>query len=216
MKRVKNLSIGDVFAIKIENTDFYYFGRILFDVKEQYNPQINNDNYLSWHGESVLIETYKALSKEPEISNFEKIIDGVFIPKKKLLKENIIKIGNVPIEPNKVSFPETYRNIPEKGILFTVGELAIKTNLTIEYVDQTKVFPTLGNMYYIQLATLDYGGRKDLIEDKEDIMENYFKFSDLRSLPNVRKEVYEAMSENNTLSYYELALKHGFDLRRFY
>ena len=74
----------------------------------------------------------------------------------------------------------------------------------------------MGKMYYIGLATLDFSGRRDLIEDQEDIMDNYFIFSDIRSLPEKRKEIYEAIGEDPNQSYYELALKHGFDLARFY
>lgn len=216
MKKRKSITVGDVFAIKIEDIEYYYFGRVLFDVKKQYSAEEKLFNYLDWHGESVLIETYKTISKKPEISSYDIAVNGQFIPKSYLLEEDLTIIGNVPVDPHKVSFPETYKNVHLQPILFTVGELALATPLSIEYVDKTKIFPTMGNIYKIQSATLDYAGRKDLIEDEEDIMDNYFKFSDLRSLPDVRKEVYKSIGENPNQTYSELALKHGFDLARFY
>jgi len=216
MGKRKSITVGDIFAVKIEDTEYYYFGRVLFDVKKQYSTEVKLFNYLDWHGESVLIETYKTISKKSEISNYEVAVDGQFIPKSYLLEEDLTVIGNIPVNPHKVSFPETYKNVHLQPILFTVGELALETPLTVEYVDRTKIFPTMGNIYTIQSATLDYAGRKDLIEDEEDIMDNYFKFSDLRSLIDVRKEVYESLGEDPNQTYYELALKHGFDLARFY
>lgn len=212
----KGITVGDVFAIKIENTEYYYFGRILFDVKEQYDNWEQRENYLDWHNDSVLIETYKHISKDPIISTYDVAVDSTFIPKKNLLKQDVEVIDNIKVDPTKVTFPETLKNF-ERTCLFTVGELALKTNLSTEYAyDNIKVFPNMGNIYYIQLATLDFAGRKDLIEDKEDIMDNYFKFSDLRSLPEKRKEVYESINEDLNQTYYELAKKHGFDIARLY
>ncbi len=216
MGKLRKINVGDVFAIKIENTDYYYFGRILFDVKEQYKEKIENHNYLGWHGKSVLIETYKSISKIPEISEFKVIVDSTFIPKKTLLNENITIIKNIPVNPKKVSFPETFNSVQPLGKLLTVGELGVLTSFDTKYVDKTKIFPTLGNMYYLQLATLDYAGRRDLIEDQEDIIDNYFRDSDLRTFPEIREEIYKDIGEDPNMSYYELALKHGFDLARFY
>ena len=84
MVKLKKINVGDVFAIKIDDTEYYYFGRVLFDVKEQYKEKIENHNYLSWHGKSVLIETYKSISKTPEISEFEVAINSTFISKQDL------------------------------------------------------------------------------------------------------------------------------------
>ena len=39
---------------------------------------------------------------------------------------------------------------------------------------------------------------------------------DFRFYPEYRKEVYGIIGEDPNQSYYELALKHGFDLARFY
>lgn len=213
---LRKITTGDVFAIKIENSEYYYFGRILFDVKEQYDNSGNALCYLDWHNSSVLIETYKHISTETNIDQYDVAVKSTFIPKKDLLRQDIQIVKNILVNPQKVSFPETMKNIENKTY-FAVGELALETDIPSDYVyDNIKVFPTMGNLYYLQLATLDYSGRRDLIEEKEDIIDNYFAFSDLRSLPQKRLEVYQAIDEDSTQSYYELALKHGFDLARFY
>lgn len=212
----KDIKTGDIFAIRIEESEFNYFGRVLFDVKAQYdNGGVQTNNYFDWYNNSVLIETYKHISDKLQIDDYVIAIDSVFIPKKDLLRQNINIIGNKKVDMRNISFPETLSNVG-KANYFTVGELALLTNFSTDYAyDNIKIFPTLGKMYYIQLATLDFAGRRDLIIDKEDIMDNYFKFSDLRSLPDKRKEVYQAIGEDPNMSYYELALKHGFDIERF-
>lgn len=212
----KNISTGDVFAIKIDQSENYFFGRVLFDVKKQYDNKGQIHNYLDWYGESVLVETYMHISDKLELKEYDVAIQSVFIPKKDLLKEDITAIGNVPVDPRKVTFPETLRNF-ERDYFFTTGELALKTTYSsADAENHFRVFPTMGKTYYLQIATLDYAGRKDLVVDQADILENYFKFSDLRSLTEKRAQIYSQLGEDPNKSYYELALKYGFDLARLY
>lgn len=219
MNKNKELQIGDIFSIKTENSGVYIYGRVLFDTQKQFTEEGMPLNYLDWHSKSVLIETYKYVSLKEEVIHPEKLeiaINSIFIDKKELQKKMSGIIAHAEVDYKHVSFPETLKNVHREGILFTVGELAIKTNLTTDESDKIKVFPSLGNFYYIEVATLDYSGRTDLIEDKEDILPVYFKSSDLRSPPEFRKEVYARIGENPDLSYYELSLKYGFDFGRFY
>ena len=44
----------------------------------------------------------------------------------------------------------------------------------------------------------------------------YLEWSDLRFAPEKREEIYKQIGEDMNQSYYELALKHGHDLGRFY
>ncbi len=76
--------------------------------------------------------------------------------------------------------------------------------------------PSTGYGYYeVVVATLDFSGRDDLI--KEDAkMDNYFRDSDLRSLPDVRKRIWKLAGEDMNKSYYELAKGKGVDLARLY
>ena len=67
----KHIKIGDIFAIKIEESENYYFGRVLFDVQNQYDNLGQTNNYFDWYKESVLIETYKYISNELKINDYE-------------------------------------------------------------------------------------------------------------------------------------------------
>ena len=69
---------------------------------------------------------------------------------------------------------------------------------------------------YYQLvdASLVLQNRKDLIMDKE---RTYYEFNnDLRFQSKDRDMFYEQIGEDKNISYYELAMKHGYDLGRFY
>ncbi|MDR3007237.1 MAG: hypothetical protein LBV59_04845 [Sphingobacterium sp.] len=68
--------------------------------------------------------------------------------------------------------------------------------------------PSFGSGYWEVVATLDYANRKDLIEDKSDIMGNYFKDADLRESPDLRRRIYYALNEDPNIPYEKLALKH--------
>lgn len=219
MKNNKKLQTGDIFSMKTENSGVYIYGRVLFDTQAQFTNDGMPFNYLDWHGYSVLIEMYKYVSQEEEnitVDTLETAVTSVFAYKKDLQKSISKIIGNTEVDFRKVTFPEVLKNVHREGILFAVGELAIKTDLTIEELDKIKIFPTSGNFYWLELATLAYSGRTDLIEDKEDIFPNYFESLDIRSLPEIRKELYDRIGENPNMSYYELSLKYGFDFGRFY
>jgi len=62
---------------------------------------------------------------------------------------------------------------------------------------------------------LVWSDRKDLVEES-DIKESYFIADDLRYSLEKRNKIYAMIGENPNQSYYELALKRGFDLARLY
>ena len=106
----KHIKIGDIFAIKIEESENYYFGRVLFDVQNQYDNLGQTNNYFDWYKESVLIETYKYISNELKINDYEIAIKSCFVSKKDLLKQDIHILHNKIVDPTMVSFPETLKN----------------------------------------------------------------------------------------------------------
>ena len=219
MAKKSELKTGDIFAIQFDESN-YYFGKVLFDVKNQYFTKVTEEvsflsNYLSWFKESLLIETYKYISEKPDISNFEIAVKSEFIPAKKFKNETIQILNNATVDPKSVTFPETLSRFHKKGILFTVGELGLTTNFNESFADEVKVFPSSGNIRQTQFATLDAAGRRDLM-NQDDIMDNYFRWSDIRSIPEVRDNIYKSIGEDPNQTYYEMALKHGFDLARFY
>lgn len=216
MGKIKKINVGDIFAIKIEGTDLYYFGKVLFDVKKQYiKSKEIPDNYFGWYGKCILIELYNSVSSKLEQSNFQIAVKSTFIPPKTLLDNDIIVLRNESINPQNVTFPENFRGI-DGNIVFSCGELGLVTPYDRAFADEVDMFPALGNMYWIKMAVFDYSGRRDLIEDedKENIKDDYF--DDIRNVPSLRKKIYTDLGEDMNQTYYEFALKHGFDLARFY
>ena len=207
-KKVK-CTTGDVFAIPVSETEFI-FGRVLFDVTKQYIKIVPEEerefNYLGFFNKSVL-----------EDVDFEKkAVTGTFVFNDFLSEYKGMIVGKRAVNPIEVSFPETLgsRNM---DYYLTLGELAFPIDITEQiYYDEIKVMPSTGYGYYeVVVATLDFSGRDDLI--KEDAkMDNYFRDSDLRSLPDVRKRIWKLAGEDMNKSYYELAKGKGFDLARLY
>ena len=58
-----------------------------------------------------------------------------------------------------------------------------------------------------------YGNRDELVDFT---IQSSLEKEDLRFAMKQRQEVYKQIGEDMNLSYYELALKHGFDLGRYY
>lgn len=218
-KKVK-CTTGDVFAIPVPDTEFI-FGRVLFDVTKQYIKIVPEEewkfNYLGFFNKSVLVEMFLGVYTSVEDVDFEKkAVTGTFVFNDFLSEYKGMIVGKREVNPIEVSFPETLgsRNM---DYYLTLGELAFPVDITEQiYYDEIKVMPSTGYGYYeVVVATLDFSGRDDLIEEDAK-MDNYFRDSDLRSLPDVRKRIWKLAGEDMNKSYYELAKGKGFDLARLY
>lgn len=124
-------------------------------------------------------------------------------------------VGKREVNPVEVTFPEVLSRY-NMNVYLASGELYLPIPIDGNEYDKIGVYASSGYGYYdVIVATLDFSGRDDLI--KEDAkMDNYFKDSDLRSLPDVRKRIWELAGEDMNKSYYELAKEKGFDLARLY
>ncbi|MDC2661317.1 hypothetical protein [Bacteroides ovatus] len=220
MAKKLKCTTGDVFAIPVSETEFV-FGRVLFDVTKQYIKIVPEEewkfNYLGFFNKSVLVEMFLGVYTSVEDVDFEKkAVIGTFVFNDFLSEYKGMIVGKREVNPVEVSFLETLcsRNM---DYYLTSGELAFPINITERiYYDEIKVMPSSGYGYYeIIIATLDFSGRDDLIK-KDAKMDNYFSDSDLRSLPDVRKRMWEIAGEDMNKSYYELAKEKGFDLARLY
>lgn len=218
-KRKIKVRTGDIFSVEVSKNEFI-FGRVLFDVVNQYmergfDKEINN--YMGFFNKCFLIETFVGVHPSFEsIDIKEKAVISSFVSKD-FFEDNDFEcniIHNIKIDAKKVSFPEVLSLI-NSNYFFSVGELQIPISLTKEEYERIKVNPCFGSGYWDIVATLDLSGRTDLIEDG-DQMDNYFRYSDIRSLPDIRKIIYSRIGEDLNQSYYELALKNDFDLARLY
>ena len=209
---------GEMFSVKVSENE-YIFGRILFDPNLQYLKKVPKEkqfSYLDFFGRCFLVETYMGVFTSLSDVNFDKIaIKSSFISNRFFKEEKVEKLSNKPVNPIDVSFPEVL-SIYNDVIYFTVGELRLQVPLSFEEFEKIKVRPSYGSGYWDVIATIMTSKREDLVEDKRDIKDNYFFDSDLRSLPDIREKIYSLLGESSEQSYYELALKHGFDLTRLY
>ena len=107
------------------------------------------------------------------------------------------------------------KSVHQKGICFIKGELELKTEITsAQFDNEYKIMPGIDGSFnaLIDIAC-HYQQRDDLMSVKR-IM--FLESRDLRFSPDKRKEVYRQIGEDMYQSYYEMALKHGYDLGRFY
>lgn len=176
-KKVK-CTTGDVFAIPVSEMEFI-FGRVLFDVTKQYIKIVPEEerefNYLGFFNKSVLVEMFLGVYTSVEDVDFEKkAVTGTFVFKDFLSEYKGMIVGKREVNPIEVGFPETLgsRNM---DYYLTLGELAFPIDITEQiYYDEIKVMPSTGYGYYeVVVATLDFSGRDDLIEEDAK-MDNYF------------------------------------------
>jgi len=213
----KSIEPGSIFSVNV-SADEKIYGRILFDVDDFLDKSKNKDlkNYFDVFKKCVLIETFGIVSKEFDVSYLKNVaVKSSFIPVDTISDGEEWELTNmlIPVPVGYITFPEVLRFVDGK-IYFCVGEVSIPTSFDGVFRDQSGVYPSFGSGYWEIVATLDYAGRKDLIEDEDDLMECYFKDSDLRESPELRKEIYDAINEDPGMSYEQLALKHGFNLNK--
>jgi len=214
----KNIKPGIIFSVNV-SSDEKIFGRVLFNVNDYLDKSKNEDlkNYFDVYKKCVLIETFGNVAPDFEEGFLKNVaVKSSFIPVDTFYDEEEWELTDaiIPVSSEYITFPEVLRFVEGK-IYFCVGEVTIPTSFDEAFRDESGVYPSFGSGYWEVVATLDSADRKDLIEDEDDIMESYFKDSDLRESPELRKEIYDAINEDPDLSYTQLALKHGFDLKRF-
>lgn len=218
-KKIK-CKVGDIFSIPVSDTEFIY-GQVLFDVTSQYInnahilPSDINKSYLGFFNESLLVRTFKGVCTSINAADFDNIaVDSTFVFRDFLSKHNGRIERNIEINPTLVSFPEVLSR-DNMIIYLAVGELYIPIPISGKEYEEIGVYPSSGYGYYnVIMATLDYSGRSDLVGDHH--MDNYFRGLDLRSTPELRAKIYNLAKESLNQSYYNMALKHGFDLSRLY
>ena len=126
---------------------------------------------------------------------------------------------NELIDYKKIDFPETLETGDNGFIDFRKCDVILPTKTLYR-----NFFPDIlhqkytghGHFSYYSLVddALHFQKRDDLLLTKD---RTYFtKDEDLRLAEKDRIDFYNQINENPNMPYYELALKHGFDLGRFY
>ena len=214
MSEKKKLKEGDIFYVYNDYYKRYFFGKILVDIMNRFIKRANEGLLwpLDFFSDCYLVAVYKDIADTPVLKSREFIIPGSFIYKSSFNRKNKDAIKWVyydheDINYKELEFPEYLISSNDK-ICLERGELSIPTGLTrAQYENEFNITGSkTGGINYSNALLL-----QGLSAYKKNI-----DYSDLRLLPELRKKLYEMIGENPDTPYYELALKHGKDLARFY
>ncbi|MGE8553391.1 MAG: Imm26 family immunity protein [Chryseobacterium jejuense] len=222
----KKLKVGDIFYLKLKDQEKYVFGRVLFDVKKQYQKIVNVNNlpsdyfpYLKmFYSDCHLVEMYDGVYDNiNDFNSSSQIIIPRVLTQPVDSKRNVLDWGivsNQKVDYTQIEFPENL-NLSNNVKFLDRGELSLRTKITgneaesIGYKSNMCVPLTVAN------ASLDFQGKRDLIP--EDIRRpSYLKDNDLYYNPELRAKIYTELNIDPDKSYYELSKEMGFDLERFY
>ena len=166
------------------------------------------DEYL----ECYLIEGFDQIKNESKLDTYKVVLRGFLIDKESLDDDDIIVIDNKPVDPKKIEFPAYLFNSYFKGIFFEQGEVKIPINLS---EDKFNEFAVRGGVSYngaFEAALLPLIGKQELTDTPIDMKYRDIYYAD----NNIQDEIYSLIGEDKNQSYYDLALKHGFDTSRFF
>ena len=214
MSEKKKLKEGDIFYVHNDYYKRYFFGKILVDIKNRLVKRANEGLLwpLDFFSDCYLVAVYKDIADAPVLKSREFIIPGSFIYKSSFNRKNKdamewVYYDHEDINYQELEFPEYIVSCNDK-ICLQRGELSIPTSLTrTQYENEFNITGSkTGGINYSNALLL-----QGLPAYKKNI-----DYSNLRLLPELRKKLYEMIGENPDMPYYELALKHGKDLARFY
>lgn len=204
---------GDIFYVYNDYYKKYFFGKILVDIANRLTKHVEESwSSIGFFSDCYLVAVYKDIPDTPELHNREFIIPGSFIYKSEFNRRNKdgmdwVYYDHEDIDYHTLEFPE-YLIASDYDIYLERGELSLLTGLTREQY---------GEEYHItgsKTGSLDFSKALLLQGYKTD--EEKIDYHDLRLLPDLRKTIYAMIGEDPKMSYYDLALKHGKDLGRFY
>lgn len=210
----KKIKEGDIFYVYNDYYKRYFFGKILVDIKNRLVKRVNEGLLwpLDFFSDCYLVAVYKDIADTPVLNSREFIIPGSFIYKSSFNRKNEdgikwVYYDHEDINYYELEFPEYIVSSNDK-ICLQRGELSIPTGLTrAQYENEFNITGSkTGGINYSNALLL-----QGLPAYKKNI-----DYSDLRLLPELRKKLYEMIGEDPDAPYYELALKHGKDLARFY
>ncbi len=211
---------GDIFTFELVPGE-YAFGRLILDLYRQcWKP-----GKAEKHGvlgvpdrDSVFFELFRqtSTSKVFDSNNRDVLIPGIFAPNYDLEDFTWEVIHHIPIEPEKVDFPEFLTVDGASHGQFIKGEISYLVKIPGEEVEAIDIYPSSKALVTIPEFVLCALGRADeVLEHRREIraLEN----NDLRYSVH-RKRIYDLLPEefNQGKTYYELAKAKGYDLKRLY
>ena len=223
MNNQKKLKEGDIFYVKINGK--FIFGKLLIDTKKRIF-KLEPQHKLKLYNGCYLVEVYKGIYDKPELPTREIIYPSSFVFSSTFYPSKLYRTTvewtfykNEAIDYREIDFPEVLEGSKTGYLYLRKFDISLPTKTLIDdfwpkMTDQKYTGCAFPIFYQMVDASLILQDRKDLLMDKE---RTYFAFTDdLRFQSKDREMFYEQIGEDKNISYYKLAMKHGFDLGRFY
>jgi hypothetical protein len=208
--------VGDVFSIPIGKKEFLS-GRVLLDVETQCVApgRLSADSPLVFFSGAMLVEVHGSPVPKPAVADERVLIPSIFVVASALTSGRWRVVGHRPIDPMFVDFPPALTLVgPEPHLAW--GELQLPISLSVGELETLDISPTLEMSRVDQIALFALGREEDIDRKRVrnlDILR--LDHSDVRFHPR-REELFKLAGLPPQPTYYDEALKRGFDLRRFY
>jgi hypothetical protein len=219
MNNKKKLQEGDIFYVQVNGK--YIFGRILMDINDRV-LKFEADHKYKFYGGCYLVEIYKGIYDDPQL-----IATDIIMPCELAFKDCFysgqykvewVLYEHQPVDYRKLDFPEELETGDNGFLDFRKFDICLPTQtLYHDFFPSTLNQKYTGGMHFSYYSLVDDAlhrqGRDDLMRAKT----TYF-LSDTSLIYQSydRMNFYRQIGEDPNQSYYEMALKHGFDLARFY
>lgn len=207
---------GDIFYHELSNGQFM-FGKVLLDIYKQcIEPKkvVREESYLRFTDKGYVVQVYDGIFNSKEERPTEVLIPGVSVFSGALEDGLWIICDHEESTAQNVDFEEVFYKRND-GIYLRRGEVFEKTNLSVdEYEDHDLEDGGLINPHLLFDTALILLNKEDLqrYSHAEDMVEYDKRFGD----QEIRKKVYEGLGVDVEISYYDLALKYGYDTARFF
>jgi hypothetical protein len=201
------LANGTLFCVPLPDGTFLS-GRVILDIygclKKRLFPA---DSPLPGLGKAYLVEMYAAVLHKAEHVPSELLIPGAFVESHAVGAGWPI-IGNMPVDPQKVSFPESLIGFMHSTgeVAFECGELSVPLPLSHSELDRIGVSRSRHSAFLWPYTCLRVMGREE--EVPRDYKMAYLTGSDLRYSFH-RKEIYKLLPFSMEQSYFEIQSRLG-------
>lgn len=208
------LKPGDIFTQQTA-TGKFIFGRILLDVDSLIARKIIDPTHsaLAFFRESYLVECFDQVSEANTLTTEKITVRGVFLSKGAAEKGDWTPIGENPVKPENLDFPEFFANVNGHFYLMK-GELKLRAKMNLTLMEKFKVRGTiLGGGAFKYIAAFHAGDTECIPEFWLEIAS--LKSSDLRfRSENEQKIAWKLTGIKFGVPYIDLAKSMKYDPAR--
>lgn len=210
----KRAKPGNIFTCQLDN-GLYMFGRVLMDVKVQvFDSKIlvkKEHTHLRHYDTGYVVEVYDTIAESNELPDVLHIkIPGIAVDADTFEDDVWQVIGFKAVDPKEVDFQESL-NYYDGELDYHRGEIFISADVPPSLLsDEIEEFRAAAFVNSVLLYDDVYEYMQS--DDPSELLDY-----DCRLLEKgLRETVFKIIGEDVNFSYYDLALKHGFDTARFF